>query len=197
MWPYINNRLIGRLSRPRPQRDILNETFKIRGYCTSKCELEIRYYLGYLIIRALRKRYPKRNTKFMFRNKLNHVSSFYSRRLNSKLDHGALISYVVKNDKEALHKLRRTTLSLSKPCEVCGGCYSCTSGGAPICPKADLSIRRKYGVFRGKFELKKSSNKSLQHHSGTSCLRWTVFKSRFYGFAAQKCSIKPQLKNCR
>ena len=40
-------------------------------------------------------------------------------------------------------------------------------------------------------------NKSLQHRSGTSCLRWTVFKSQFYGFAAQKCSIKPQLKNCR
>jgi hypothetical protein len=26
---------------------------------------------------------------------------------------------------------------------------------------------------------------------------WTVFKSQFYGFAAQKYSIKPQLKNCR
>jgi hypothetical protein len=42
-----------------------------------------------------------------------------------------------------------------------------------------------------------SHNKSLQHHSGASRLRWTVFKSRFYGFAAQKYSIKPQLKNCR
>jgi hypothetical protein len=41
------------------------------------------------------------------------------------------------------------------------------------------------------------SYKSLQHRSGTSCLRWTVFKSQFYGFAAQKYSIKPQLKNCR
>jgi hypothetical protein len=28
-------------------------------------------------------------------------------------------------------------------------------------------------------------------------VRWTVFKSRFYGFAAQKYSTKPQLKNCR
>jgi len=43
----------------------------------------------------------------------------------------------------------------------------------------------------------KSRNKSLQHHSGASRLRWTVFKSQFYGFAAQKYSIKPQLKNCR
>jgi len=40
-------------------------------------------------------------------------------------------------------------------------------------------------------------NKSLQHRSGTSCLRWTVFKSRLCGFAAQKYSTKPQLKNCR
>jgi len=40
-------------------------------------------------------------------------------------------------------------------------------------------------------------NKSLQHHFGATRLRWTVFKSRFYGFAAQKYSIKPQLKNCR
>ena len=36
-------------------------------------------------------------------------------------------------------------------------------------------------------------NKSLQHRSGTSCLRWTVFKSRFCGFAAQNYSTKPQL----
>jgi thiosulfate reductase cytochrome b subunit len=26
---------------------------------------------------------------------------------------------------------------------------------------------------------------------------WTVFKSQFCGFAAQKYSTKPQLKNCR
>jgi hypothetical protein len=45
--------------------------------------------------------------------------------------------------------------------------------------------------------VEKMLNKSLQHRSGTSCLRWTVFKSQFYGFAAQKFSIKPQLKNCR
>jgi hypothetical protein len=32
----------------------------------------------------------------------------------------------------------------------------------------------------------KMHNKSLQHRSGTSCLRWTVFKSRLCGFAAQK-----------
>ncbi len=156
MWPYINNRLIGRLSRSRPQRKLMNETFKIGGYWASKCELEIRYYLGYLIIKALRQRYPNRNTKFMFRNKLNHVASFYSRSLNSKLDHGALVSYVVKNDKEALHKIRRTTLSLSNPCVVCGGFYSCAAGNKPICPKANLSIRRKYGIFRGRFELKKA-----------------------------------------
>ena len=37
-------------------------------------------------------------------------------------------------------------------------------------------------------------NKSLQL-ARFAC--WTVFKSRFYGFAAQKYSIKPQLKNCR
>jgi hypothetical protein len=28
-------------------------------------------------------------------------------------------------------------------------------------------------------------------------VRWTVFKSQFCGFAAQKYSTKPQLKNCR
>ena len=28
-------------------------------------------------------------------------------------------------------------------------------------------------------------------------MRWTVFKSQFCGFAAQKYSTKPQLKNCR
>ncbi|RYY04020.1 MAG: DUF4234 domain-containing protein [Gammaproteobacteria bacterium] len=28
-------------------------------------------------------------------------------------------------------------------------------------------------------------------------MRWTVFKLRFCGFAAQKYSTKPQLKNCR
>jgi len=28
-------------------------------------------------------------------------------------------------------------------------------------------------------------------------VRWTVFKSQFCGFAAQKNSTKPQLKNCR
>jgi uncharacterized BrkB/YihY/UPF0761 family membrane protein len=27
-------------------------------------------------------------------------------------------------------------------------------------------------------------------------VRWTVFKSQFFGFAAQKYSAKPQLKNC-
>jgi hypothetical protein len=41
----------------------------------------------------------------------------------------------------------------------------------------------------------KAANKSLQHRSAS--LHWTVFKSQFYGFAAQKYSIKPQLKNCR
>jgi len=44
---------------------------------------------------------------------------------------------------------------------------------------------------------KLSRNKSLQHHSGASRLRWTVFKSRLCDFAAQKYSTKPQLKNCR
>jgi hypothetical protein len=28
-------------------------------------------------------------------------------------------------------------------------------------------------------------------------VRWTVFKSQLCGFAAQKYSTKPQLKNCR
>lgn len=154
MWPYVNNRLIGRLSRPRPQRKRLNESFKIDGYWSSKCELEIRYYLGFLIIRALRKRYPNRNVRFMFRNKLNHVASFYTRSLNPKLNYNALVSCVIKNDKEGLHKLRRTMLSLSNPCVACGGHYSCASGNKPICSKAELSIRRKYGIFRKKFELK-------------------------------------------
>jgi hypothetical protein len=31
----------------------------------------------------------------------------------------------------------------------------------------------------------------------TSSLPLSVFKSRLYGFAAQKYSTKPQLKNCR
>ena len=40
-------------------------------------------------------------------------------------------------------------------------------------------------------------NKPLMHQSGTSCWRWTVFKSQFCGFSAQKYSIKLQLKNYR
>jgi hypothetical protein len=40
----------------------------------------------------------------------------------------------------------------------------------------------------------KNVNKSFQHRT-LAC--WTVFKLRFYGFAAQKYSIKPQLKSCR
>jgi hypothetical protein len=42
---------------------------------------------------------------------------------------------------------------------------------------------------------KASLNKALQHRSAS--LHWTGFKSQFCGFAAQKYSTKPQLKNCR
>ena len=31
------------------------------------------------------------------------------------------------------------------------------------------------------------SNKSLQHRSGTSCLRWTAFKSQFCGSLRSLC----------
>jgi hypothetical protein len=38
----------------------------------------------------------------------------------------------------------------------------------------------------------------ITSRSSTSrCAPWTVFKLQFCGFAAQKYSTKPQLKNCR
>ncbi len=44
------------------------------------------------------------------------------------------------------------------------------------------------------FASKLSRNKSLQHHSGATRLRWTVFKSQFCGFAAQKYPQNYNLK---
>jgi len=43
----------------------------------------------------------------------------------------------------------------------------------------------------------KNRNHITSHPSTAHCVRWTVFKSRFCGFAAQKYSTKLQLKNCR
>jgi hypothetical protein len=37
-------------------------------------------------------------------------------------------------------------------------------------------------------------NKSFQHHFGATHLRWTVFKSRFCGLAAQKYPQNHNLK---
>jgi hypothetical protein len=40
-------------------------------------------------------------------------------------------------------------------------------------------------------------NNVTNRSSTAHFVRWTVFKSQFCGFAAQKYSTKPQLKNCR
>lgn len=143
MWPYVNNRLFKQFRRQRHQRQNINKPSNLIGYFRSKCELEVRYFTGHLITKSLSRQHAIRNTKFIIKNKLNQVASYYSRNLNPNLDYNALITAVEKNDKEALHTLRRTKLSLLHPCRVCGGHYSCVSGNKPICSKADLSIRQK------------------------------------------------------
>jgi hypothetical protein len=56
---------------------------------------------------------------------------------------------------------------------------------------AKKALTRSVQVFRsGKFHI--TSRSSTSRYAP-----WTVFKSRFCGFAAQKYSTKPQLKNCR
>jgi hypothetical protein len=63
-------------------------------------------------------------------------------------------------------------------------------------------LRKAWDLALKVFSLSIQAFRKRKFHVTSRCsiahfVRWTVFKSRFYGFAAQNNSIKPQLKNCR
>ena len=147
MWPFVNFRQVSSKKRDKkPQRLNYKIDFNFGDYWTSKCELEIRYYLSRTLQKEFASSLARESTKkrkaFIYRNKRQKIAKFYIEKFNPELTRKMITDSRI--NMKNFGSYQKIT-SFIKPCMLCNGCYLKEHS---LCRKAQGSMQYKYGFFR-------------------------------------------------